>query len=78
MSHHLPVVATSQESQKNSSNDELTRNILLTKSTKPSIDSSTFYLFPLDSQFSPYLPQLITRRFGKMHFSALYLHHELS
>lgn len=56
MSHHLPVIATSQESQKNSSNDELTRNILLTKSTKPSIDSSTFYLFPLDSQFSPYLP----------------------
>ena len=55
MSYSLPVVAT-QENSKNSNNDELSRSILLTKSTKPKIDTSTFYLFPLDAQFSPELP----------------------
>ncbi len=75
---HIPVINNAQDKHKNSNNDQLTRNIVNAKTVKPNVDGSTFYLFPLESHFSPALPHLITRRFGKMHFSPLYLHHETS
>lgn len=75
MAAHIPVTVNPQEKYKNSSNDQLSKNIVNAAAAKPNIDGSTFYLFPLDANFSPAMPQLITRRFGKMHFAPLYLHH---
>jgi len=40
---------------------------MMTNNIKPNINQSTFYLFPTQMEFAPHLPELITRRFGRMH-----------
>ena len=43
--------------------------------SKPIVSQNTSYLFPVDVEFSPLEPEVITRRFGKMHSQPLYIHH---
>ena len=47
MATHIPVTSSAVDKNKNSANDQLTRNIVNTNTAAANIDSSTFYLFPL-------------------------------
>jgi hypothetical protein len=74
-SHKIPVERSTAYSKITQENDQLTKNIMMYANTKPAITQSTFYLFPIELEFSPHEPEVITRRFGRMHVFPLYVHH---
>ena len=74
-SHRLPLNVQQPSQAKEVDNDSLTKNIEFLSRVKPTINPSTFYLFPVSS-FSPQAPDTITRRFGKMHSFPLFIRHE--
>lgn len=73
--HKVPV-AVSSGPQLTQDNDQLTKNIMLCMHPRPAITQATFYLFPLATDFAPHQPEVITRRFGRMHVFPLYVHHK--
>jgi hypothetical protein len=73
--HKAPVGASSGP-QLTQDNDQITKSIMLSTHTRPAITQATYYLFPLDPEFSPQMPEVITRRFGRMHAFPLYAYHK--
>jgi hypothetical protein len=74
--YKMPVEKTRGEGSKLTfENDQLTKNILMSLNIKSSISHSSFYLFPTTVEFAPLQPELITRRFGRMHTEPLYINH---
>ena len=69
-------VGVSSGPQLTQDNDQLTKSIMLSNHNRPSISQATYYLFPLEPEFSPHLPEVITRRFGRMHTFPLYVYHK--
>lgn len=74
--HKVPVEKGSGGPFLTQDNDQLTKSIMLSAHTKPAITQSTYYLFPLEAEFAPHLPEVITRRFGRMHVFPLYVYHK--
>jgi hypothetical protein len=73
--HKMPVERSSGP-HLTQDNDQLTKNIMLSTHARPAITQSTYYLFTLEAEFSPHLPEVITRRFGRMHSFPLYVNHK--
>lgn len=53
--HKVPV-GVSSGPQLTQDNDQLTKSIMLSAHTRSAITQATFYLFPLEPEFSPHTP----------------------
>ena len=75
----MPVQSPAQNPSllKTGENDELTKSIQAVGKGKPALSLSTFYLFPINSNFAPLVPDTFTRRLGKMHSFPLFINHDI-